>query len=170
MLSCFVSGWANATHAVANARITGRFIVLSVSYLNQSHGRSLSARGDPSLAILSSAAKLNPGGTAPGANTASTGIAISMEGSKFHADGEVSILFAAGRRRMSSTGAGGFTGAIRKAIAGAFGTDGRWNGNGSTRGLNIKMTIAAVAATVAVALQATQRKRREFFRVAIAPR
>jgi hypothetical protein len=93
-----------------------------------------------------------------------------MEGSKFHADGEVSTLFAAGRRRMSSSGAGGFTGAIRKAIAGAFGTDGRWNGNGSTRGLSINMTIAAVAATVAVALQATQRKRREFFRVAIAPR
>jgi hypothetical protein len=122
MLSCFVSGWANATHAAATARITGRFIVLSVSYLNQSHGRSLSARGDPSLAILSSAAKLNPGGTAPGANTASAGIAICTEGSKFHAGGEISTLFAAGRRRIGSIGAGGFIGAIRKAIAGTLGT------------------------------------------------
>lgn len=92
-----------------------------------------------------------------------------MEGSKFQAGGEVSTLFAAGRRRMSWTGAGGFTGAIRKAIAGAFETGGRWNSNGSTRGLSINMTIAAVAATAAVAHQATQRKRREFFRVAIAP-
>src|SRR5260370_38833321 len=98
--------------------------------------------------MLSSAAKLNPGGTAPGANTASTGIAISMEGSKFHADGEVPTLFAAGRRRMSSTGAGGFTGAIRKAIAGAFGTAGRWNGNGTTHRPSIKTTPHSVARTL----------------------
>jgi hypothetical protein len=168
MLICFVSDWANAMHAAANARIKGRFIARLVSNLDQSHGRSLSALADPSLAILSSAAKLNPGGTAPGANTASAGIAICTEGSMFHAGGETSTLFRPGRGRVGSTGTGGFTGAIRKAIAGAFGTAGRWNGIGSTRGRSINMIIAAVAATPTVALHTAQRNRREFFRVAIA--
>jgi hypothetical protein len=70
---------------------------------------------------------------------------------------------------MGSTGAGGFSGAIRKAIAGALGAARRWNGNGSTRGRSINMIIAAVAATPTVALHAAQRNRREFFRAAIAP-
>ena len=155
-------------HAAANARIMCRFIVQLVSYFNKSHGQSRIPRGDPSLAILSSAAKLNPGGTAPGANTASIGIAISMEGSKLHAGCGVLVSCALSRRRSSLAGAAGFTCLGRKAIDFASATAGRWSRKGSTLGESVNMTMAAVAATTAVALSAAQRNGRGFFRDAIA--
>jgi hypothetical protein len=65
-------------------------------------------------------------------------------------------------------GAAGFTGAVRKAIAGASAIAGRWIGKGSTRRNSINMAIAAVAASTAAALNAAQRNGREFFRDAIA--
>jgi hypothetical protein len=92
-----------------------------------------------------------------------------MEGSKLHAACGISARFALSRRRIRLAGAAGFTGTVRKTIAGASATAGRWIGKGSTRGKSINIAIVAVAASTAAALNAAQRNGCEFFRDAIAP-